>query len=49
MITILCNKDVLTWDNKNNNKYQVTMSYSNKQFQEKGVNIFVQDLFITSD
>ena len=26
VITILCNNDVLTWDYKNNNKYQVTMS-----------------------
>ena len=26
VITILYNNDVLTWDYKNNNKYQVTMS-----------------------
>ena len=26
VITILCNNDVLTWDYKNNNKYQVAMS-----------------------
>ena len=26
VITILFNNDVLTWDCKNNNKYQVTMS-----------------------
>ena len=43
MITILYN-DVLTWDYKNNNKYQVTMSI--KHFQWKGVNIFVQDQFV---
>ena len=46
MITILYN-DVLTWDYKNNNKYQVTMSI--KYFQGKGVNIFVQDWFVTWD
>ena len=44
MITILYN-DVLTWDYKNNNKYQVTMSI--KYFQGKEVNIFVQDWFVT--
>ena len=26
VITILCNNDVLTWDYKNNNKYQVILS-----------------------
>ena len=49
VIAILYNNDVLTWDYKNNNKYQVAMSQSNKQFQGKGVNIFVQDRFITWD
>ena len=37
VITILYDKDVLTWDHKNNNKYQVKMSESIKQFQGKGV------------
>ena len=46
MITILYN-DVLTWDYKNNNKYQVTMSI--KHFQGKGVNVFVQDWFVMWD
>ena len=26
MITILYNNDAMTWDDKNNNKYQVTIS-----------------------
>ena len=43
MVTILHNNDVLMWDYKNNNKYQVTMPLSIKQFQRRGVNIFVQD------
>ena len=53
VIKILYNNDVLTWDYKNNNKYQVTMSLLIKQFQGKGLNIFVnsmaQDRFITCD
>ena len=28
VITILCNNDVLTWDYKNNNKYQVTKCHN---------------------
>ena len=36
VITILYDKDVLTWDHKNNNKYQVKMSESIKQFQGTG-------------
>ena len=43
MITVLYNNDELTWDSKNNNKCQVTMSQLIKQFQGKGINIFVQD------
>ena len=35
VITILYDNDVLTWDYKDNNKYQVTMSESIKQFQGK--------------
>ena len=31
VIKILYNNDVLTWDYKNNNKYQVTMSYQSYQ------------------
>ena len=42
VITILYN-NVLIWDYKNNNKYQVTMSLSIKQFHWRGVNILVQD------
>ena len=47
MITILYNNDILMCDYKNNNKYQVAMPLSIKQFQRRGVNIFVQDWFIT--
>ena len=33
--TILYNNGVLTWDYRDNNKYQVTLSKSIKQFQGK--------------
>ena len=37
VITILYNNDVLTWHYKNNNKYQVTMSYQSYKTVRRSV------------